>query len=233
MGAVVRSLRAARGVFRAAAFAACALSLSACSSDPWVENPGRDLKIGDMTIQTRDGPGWSKSSVGEWRIENQADRITGKPSLVAFVETKDSWNGGQNVYPQAATLTLACVNNYPLVRIAFQFKVGTTKQTQIGYRFDRRPGHETDARVLPDHTIVVLEEPQEVATFVSELATAKSLYVRIQALNWDRTSAEFKQLDGASEAIAATIAKCPPQRIIDEQRKQEEQNPRRRTSALN
>jgi hypothetical protein len=63
-------------------------------------------------------------------------------------------------------------------------------------------------RVVEDYKSILIEDPDEVRRFASELATANELYIRIRSLNAQRTSAEF-QVDGAPEAIAAAYANCP------------------------
>lgn len=56
--------------------------------------------------------------------------------------------------------------------------------------------------------MVLIEEPAEVATFVNELATSKSLYVRLRSMAAQRNSAEFN-VEGAPAAIESALAGCP------------------------
>ena len=105
-------------------------------------------------------------------------------------------------------LQLMCFKDQPAVRLSFEFKIGSTRNAQLGYRFDEKPGHEIDARFLNDFKTVVIEDKAEVARFVSELATSSQLYVRIRSLNPGRSSAEF-QVAGAPAAIEAGFAGCP------------------------
>jgi hypothetical protein len=95
-----------------------------------------------------------------------------------------------------------------VVRFVFEFKIGTNLNSFLGYRFDEKPGHEIGARFVQDSTAVMIEEPADVAQFVSDLTTSNTLYIRIRSLNAGRSSAEFK-VDGAPEAIAAAFAGCP------------------------
>jgi hypothetical protein len=90
----------------------------------------------------------------------------------------------------------------------FQFKVGSTRNSEFGYRFDDNPGHRSRARFVDDFTRVIIGDNAEVAQFVSEMMTSKTLYVPIRSLNAGRTSAEF-HLDGAPVAISAALAGCP------------------------
>lgn len=146
---------------------------------------------------------------GNWRIERQTDRITGAPLASAFLMTRTVANS-KVVFPQPAMLQLLCFKGNPAVRFAFPFKVGSTRNSVFGYRFDSNPGHETGARFLNDFTTVVIEDPAEVAQFTTELAASKNLYVLIRSLNAGRSSAEFS-LDGAAAAINAAFAGCPLQ----------------------
>ena len=175
---------------RAVGAIVAALMLSACAAarDPFVSNA-------------------SAVPSGNWRIERQVDRITGIPLSSAFTISKNSSN---SLFPYAhpAQLHLLCFKDQPIVRMVFNFKVGSNREATLGYRFDDKPGHEADARFLQDYKTVVIEDKPEVAQFVSELATSDVLYVRIRSLNSGRTTAEFR-LNGAPAAIEAGYAGCP------------------------
>jgi hypothetical protein len=145
--------------------------------------------------------------VGNWRIERQLDRVTGAPITSAMLTTRASSNSAV-AFPQPAMLSLSCFKDQPIVRLGFNFKVGSSRNSELGYRFDDRPGRESGARFLQDLRTIVIEDRDEVARFVAELATSKVLYVRIRSLNAGRSSAEF-QLDGAPAAIEAGHAGCP------------------------
>jgi hypothetical protein len=178
--------------------AAPALLLCACARDPYVSQA-------------------SAVPSGNWRIERQPDRVTGKPIGSAFLVTRSSSNANV-LYTQPASLQLSCFMDQPVVKFNFQNKVGTNLNSYLGYRFDEKPGHEIGARFLADSAAVVIEEKAEVAQFVRELATSNVLYVRTRSLNAARNTAEFK-LDGAPAAIEAAFAGCPvaapatPQRV--------------------
>lgn len=176
--------------FRAAVFASAALAAGACSTprDPFVE-------------------GRSGVTAGNWQIERAVDRITQAPVSSAFVTTRTVSNTFAAI-PGPAALQLGCFKNAPIVRFSFPFKVGSTRNAQLGYAFDQQAGREPDARFVDGYKNVVIEDNAEVASFVAALAGAKSLYVRIRSLNAGRTSAEFA-VEGAPEAIAAAYASCP------------------------
>ena len=168
--------------------AVLALFLGACARDPIVA---------DRTAVRS----------GEWRVERTTDRVTGKPITNATLNTRTSSNASA-VFPQPATLQLACFLGKPIVSFTFDFKIGTNLNSFLGYRFDDKPGHEIGARFLASANTVVIEDPAEVAQFASELATSNALYVRIRSLNAGRSSAEFK-VNGAPAAIATGFDGCP------------------------
>jgi hypothetical protein len=167
-----------------------ALTLSACAG------------VRDPVVGTGD-----TTRAGNWQIEKQIDRITGAPLESAFLTTPSSHSG--EAFPKKATLQLACFNKKPLVRFAFEVKVATTRSNEFGYRFDDRPGHQITANFLGTDKVAVIDDGAAVAQFLGELATAKTLYVRIRSLGFGRTTAEFN-VEGAAAAIAATAAHCPP-----------------------
>ncbi len=166
------------------------LLLAACARDPFVST---------TTANT--------TPAGEWRIERQVDRITGAPISNAILMTSRVSNGNVLIAPPAR-MSLACFKQHPTVIFAFAFKIGSTRNAELGYRFDDKPGHEPRVRVVDDYKTVLIEDPHEVALFAGELATSGGLYVRIRSLNAARTSAEFK-VAGAPAAIAAAYAGCP------------------------
>lgn len=145
--------------------------------------------------------------VGSWRIERGEDRVTGLPisssALPASVTTST-----QHLIARNALLQLLCFQNAPVVRIAFNDRVGSNRNSMLGYRFDDRPGKEAEARFLRDYKTVVIEDPDEVAAFAEAVTSARQLYVRIRSLNNPRTSAEFT-LAGGAEAVKAAYAGCP------------------------
>ena len=145
--------------------------------------------------------------VGNWRIERQTDRITGAPLSSAFLTTRNSSNSAV-AFPQPAMMQLSCFKQAPLVRLGFQFKIGSNVNSEFGYRFDEKPGREIKARFLMDFKTVVIEDKADVAQFLGELETSAVLYVRIRSLNMGRSSAEFR-LEGGAEAIKEALAGCP------------------------
>ncbi len=152
-------------------------------------------------------PSAERTEAGNWKIEKVADRVTGKPVASALLTTTASNATAQP--PMGAMMQLTCFDKTPLVRFSFDFKIGSDKNSILGYRFDEKPGHDNvESRILIGYTVIVIEDQGEVYRFVQELASSNALVVRIRSLNAGRTIADFK-LDGAKEAIEAGFAGCP------------------------
>lgn len=179
-----------RFAWRALSCALTALALSGCfGRDPYVTSA-------------------NETKVGAWQISRQPDRITGAPLPSAGITAMAS-----NTYsdvPKPGHMQLTCFDRKPLVRFAFEFKIGSDVNTTIGYRFDDKPGRDgiPGARFLQEHRTVVIEEPADVAQFVSDMRGSRVLYVRIRSITEGRTTAEFK-LDGSEQALEAAFAGCP------------------------
>lgn len=145
---------------------------------------------------------------GNWTIEKTVDRITGAPLPSAQLMTRTSSNSAVR-NPRPAGLQLTCFEKQPLVRLSFEFKIGSDANTSLGYRFDDKPGRDdVKSRVLPGQQVIVIEDRAAVADFIRDLTGARVLYVRIRSLHAGRTTAEFN-LDGSAAAVAAAFAGCP------------------------
>lgn len=150
----------------------------------------------------------SATPSGNWKIEKTVDRITGAPLPSAQLMTRTSSNSAVQTQ-RPAGLQLTCFEKQPLVRLSFEFKVGTDASTSLGYRFDEKPGRDdVKSRILPGYQIVVIEDRAAIADFIRDLNGSRVLYVRIRSLNAGRTTAEFN-LDGAAAAVQAAFATCP------------------------
>lgn len=165
-----------------------ALLLAGCAGDP-VASPITNTKV-----------------VGTWQIENDTDRITGAPLTSAFNTAPSSHS--TEYFAKHATMQLTCFNKKPLVRFSFEVKAGTSTSNELAYRFDEKPGHTIKARFLGDDRVAVIEDGADVTQFINQLATSKTLYLRIRSLGHGRSSADFNVAD-APAAIAATTAHCP------------------------
>ena len=188
--------KAAPAARLAAGLGAAALALSACTArDPLVE-----ARTGAV-------------AGSKWQIERAIDRITNARVSSALIHTRTVANS-LIAFPPPAAMQLTCFKGGPIVRLTFAFKVGSTRNAQLGYTFDQNPGREPDVRFVEGAKNVVIEDPEEVARFAAGLAGAKTLYVRIRSLNVGRTSAEF-DVAGAPPAIAAAYEDCPPPKAGD------------------
>jgi hypothetical protein len=173
---------------RLLAFAMFCGVLGGCARDPYV---------------TADG----ETTAGSWYIAHQIDRVTGAelPSAVTFALASNTYAE----YPRASQLQLTCVDRKPLVRLAFDFKIGADRDSVLGYRFDDKPGHENvEARILRGQKILILESETDLARFIGEISGSRKLYVRIRSMTGGRTAAEY-DLDGSAAALQAAYARCP------------------------
>jgi len=147
-----------------------------------------------------------KPDTGKWQFDRTIDPISGSEVASAWlVISKYDFPSG-NVY--AGGLRLLCFKKDPVVRFLFSAKVGTDKTAAVAYRFDDRRGHEVKAKFFAREGMIVIDDRAEVAQFVSELATARSLVVRISRLTRGNLTARFP-VHGASHAIEAAFAACP------------------------
>lgn len=166
-----------------------ALSLSGCSNrDPYVTS------VGD-------------TASGSWKIAHQADKVTGTELPSATVRAMASNTYAANA--SGSLLQITCFDKKPLIRFAFEFKIGSDKNTILGYRFDDRPGRDSiESRVLTGENAIVIDNKAAVTQFINDLTGASKLYLRIRSLTLGRTTAEYP-LDGSAAAVQAAFAGCP------------------------
>jgi hypothetical protein len=141
---------------------------------------------------------------GLWKFEKRTDPSTGGPMTTAYlsVNTLDSWG-----HLHSVTLQLMCWRE-PVVRVAFNIKVGSNRSAALIWRFDDRTGREATVRFLSDYKTVMIEDQAEVAAFVEELAASERLHLTISSLIVGRTAVKFA-VKGAPHAIAQAYAECP------------------------
>jgi hypothetical protein len=145
-------------------------------------------------------------AAGNWTIQQTVDRINDATSPRVFLASTASNNRRGPVGP--TIVQLMCFDKAPIVRFAFEAKVGVNNTLVLEYRFDQNPGRKATARVLSDHQTVVIEDKAAVAQFLQELTRSNVLYVRITSLTAGTTEAEYR-LAGAPVAIETAYAGCP------------------------
>ncbi|QUS38934.1 hypothetical protein RPMA_08930 [Tardiphaga alba] len=148
-----------------------------------------------------------ETRASEWWIPHQIDRVTGLelPSAFVYAEASNS----NYLYPRVSSLLLTCLEGkQPLVRFAFDFRIGTNHNTSLGYRFDDLPGHEdVTMRVLRNSRIVVIEDRDVIARFIAELEKSAMLHVRVRSIDGGRTVVDYP-VYGAWAAIRAAFVRC-------------------------
>jgi hypothetical protein len=174
----------------------------------WVAFIGAALLLGDCTARDPYVSNANTISSGEWRIERQTDRITGSAIASALLWTRNSSHSGED-FAKPAQMQLTCFEQKPVVRFVFEFKIGSDKNSALGYRFDDRPGRDNvESRILLGYNVIVIEDKTAVVQFIDELVSSNLLYLRIRSLNAGRTTAEFR-VAGAAAAVQAALAECP------------------------
>ncbi len=145
---------------------------------------------------------------GAWWLATQTDRVTGETQPRATVTGLASNSYVDN--PQPASLQMSCFDGKPLVRIGFEFKVGSDPNSVLGYRFDDKPGRDNveGVRFLAMDRTVVIEEPAAVAQFVRDMRGSSTVYIRIRSITNGMSTVEFK-IDGTEAAIDAAFRQCP------------------------
>lgn len=172
-----------------AALSVCVIAGGCAGRDPYVATP-------------------ATTTSGGWKIEKQEDRITGVPVPSAMLIIPNASNSFAD-FAKPASMQLTCFEGKPMVRFAFEFKVGADTNSTLGYRFDEKPGHDNvPAYFLQEYKTVVINDTAEVVRFIGEMRTSNTLVMRVRSLSAGRTTAEFK-LDGAPAAIEAAFAGCP------------------------
>lgn len=165
---------------------AVAMSISACSANP---PPADDS-----------GP------LHKWRLTKHEDAVFG-PSLVASIPMGYSANLLTGELRTGA-LDLMCFKQQPIVRIRFNYKIGSNTSATVAYRFDDKPRVEAKARFLRDHATIVIDDPSEVRRFLAGLTTAGKMLMRVDSLVAGPTNIELDVQGGASASEQA-LAKCP------------------------
>ena len=98
-------------------------------------------------------------SAGEWGTEKHTDRITGAPMSNSYLATRKV-SYGAILIPPPARLQLMCFKDQPAVLVSFDFKIGSTRNAEVAYRFDEKPGHEPHVRIIDDHKAVLIDDPR-------------------------------------------------------------------------
>ena len=117
-------------------FVQCASVLSALAGPALLAAcAARDPYVNGMTVR-----------FGEWGAERHVDRVTGAPISNSVLVTRNVSYGAMLI-PPPATLQHMCFKERPAVLVAFQVKIGSTRNAEVAYRFDDKPGHEPRVRV--------------------------------------------------------------------------------------
>lgn len=146
---------------------------------------------------------------GNWLIEDNIDPITGIAVPSARILTIRSSSASLDLFAKPATMQLTCSGKDPVIKFAYDFKVGTNINSILGYRFDDRPGQDTiNARFLRGANSVVIEDRATVAQFIKDMEGASRLIVRTRSFNAGRSVTEF-DVSNSALPIQRAFAGCP------------------------
>lgn len=146
---------------------------------------------------------------GNWLIEDNVDPITGIAVPSARILTIRSSSASLDLFAKPATMQLTCSGKDPVIKFAYDFKVGTSINSIFGYRFDERPGQDTiNARFLQAAKSVVIEDRATVARFIKDMEGASKLIVRTRSFNAGRSVTEF-DVSNSVMPVQKAFAGCP------------------------
>jgi hypothetical protein len=173
------------GLRRAAALAVLAV-LGACAGD---------------TVRTTTP---EKPDTGQWKFERRPDPITGAQVTTAWLHISRYQFLGESYEGE---LQLACFKTRPVIRLAFNLKVGSDRTAALAYRFDENKGRFAKAKFFSREKIILIDNKEEVTEFVDQLRSAQILFLRVTRLRAGTFTAKFP-VHGASHAIDAAFAEC-------------------------
>lgn len=162
--------------------------------------------LGACTVSSHPYSVATQGPLGNWEVALLKDEVFGN-SRVATLSTNPNVNF-ETGEVRAGKLDLLCFKSKPVVRLRFNYKVGSNRSADFSYRFDDKPGVETKANFLRNYSSVTLDDPSEVRRFLTDLATASKLYMRVDSLIVGRTNIEMN-VQGAAAAMDAVLSACP------------------------
>lgn len=146
---------------------------------------------------------------GNWLIEDNIDPITGISVPSARILTIRSSSASLDLLAKPATMQLTCADKEPVIKFAYDFKVGTSINSIFGYRFDERPGRDiVNVRFLQGAKSIVIEDRATVARFIKDMEGATKLVVRTRSFNAGRSVTEFDVRDSVLP-VQKAFASCP------------------------
>lgn len=105
-------------------------------------------------------------------------------------------------------LQFLCFKTRPVIRLAFNLRVGSDKTAALACRFDQNPERYAKAKFFAQEKFIVIDDGKEVADFSNQLQSAQSLFLRVTRLRGGSFTAKFP-VHGAQHAIDTAFAECP------------------------
>jgi hypothetical protein len=144
--------------------------------------------------------------IGQWKWEQQRDRITDRIVYLAHVKTLRTWVGASSDINSASVLVY-CSGRAAGIIFLWSRSAAGTKNLEVAFRFQGQPGHITKARYVT-RTKQETTDPKDVRIFLDGLSKSDRLYVRAMSDLYGMSEAEFR-LGGSSEIVRRIRAACP------------------------
>lgn len=153
-----------------------------------------------------------KPDTGKWQFEQRNDPVSGTQVVTAWLSI--SRYNFLSATSYEGELQLMCFKNRPVIRLAFNLKVGSDRTAALAYRFDENPGRYIKAKFFSREKLIAIDDMTEVADFADQLHSAQNLFLRVARLKAGTFTAKFP-VHGASHAMEAAFANCP---VIDKRK---------------
>lgn len=145
-------------------------------------------------------------NTGQWKFEQRSDPVSGSQVTTAWLSISRYHFLSAKFYE--GELQLMCFKTRPVVRLAFNLRIGSDKTAALAYRFDENPGRYAKAKFFAREKFIVIDDRKEVADFVEQLQSAQSLFLRVTRLRAGSFTAKFP-VHGGQHAVDAAFAECP------------------------
>jgi hypothetical protein len=144
--------------------------------------------------------------IGQWKWEEQRDRITDRIVYLAHAKTLRTWIGGSSDINSASVLVY-CSGRAAGIIFLWSRSAAGTKNLEVAFRFQGQPGHVTKARYVT-RTKQETTDAADVRVFLDGLSKSNRLYVRTTSDLYGMSEADFR-LGGSSEIVRLVRDACP------------------------
>ncbi len=166
------------------------------------------LKLLSLALLTTLSCQWGAAAqwVGQWKWEEQRDKITDRPVYLGYVNTLRTSVGGSGDI-SAASVLVYCSGSEAAVGFLWSRSAAGSKNLSVAFRFHGQPGHVTKARYVK-RTEQRTTDPEDVRRFLDGLSKSDRLYVRATSDLYGTSEASFR-LGGGIEIVRRLRTACP------------------------